>query len=69
MALRDDIILGRSIPAYAGGTRAKHHRQLADRVDPRVCGGDNRIETADHLSKGRSPRMRGGRNPVLIGNN
>src|SRR5690606_25004935 len=50
---------GRSIPAYAGETRARIPAQWIWRVDPRVCGGNQASEDFFFVYTGRSPRMRG----------
>ena len=49
----------RSIPAYAGETRAARDRSGGARVDPRVCGGNRGTRTPISSAGGRSPRMRG----------
>ncbi len=60
-----------SIPAYAGEPRLVHARWLPERVYPRVRGGAERIERANELAAGLSPRTRGshgnwqGRLPLL----
>ncbi len=50
---------GRSIPAWAGETRGKRRRQLANGVDPRVGGGDALRPPEMSDACGRSPRGRG----------
>src|SRR5690606_35756323 len=49
----------RSIPAYAGETRAGRTRPGEGAVDPRVCGGNAPVAPFTPRRPGRSPRMRG----------
>src|SRR5690606_26016934 len=49
----------RSIPAYAGETTSAGEKTGADRVDPRVCGGNRIRRQPRSRAAGRSPRMRG----------
>ena len=59
--MADDSVrlVRRSIPAYAGETRAHDLRRTFIRVDPRVCGGNALAAAAGAYLGGRSPRMRG----------
>ena len=49
----------RSIPACAGETPLTSQPLPQIRVDPRVRGGDHRLDSLHHPAKGRSPRARG----------
>ena len=62
LAPDEEIVeLAGSIPAYAGETQCALERFLAQKVDPRVCGGNHYLRTGQELPTGRSPRMRGKR--------
>ena len=52
---------GRSIPACAGETHYAERRWELREVYPRVCGGNEQFLSAEGLTPGLSPRVRGKR--------
>ena len=53
------VLDGRSIPACAGETSLRNHLLRAERVYPRVCGGNWHRLARRRIAGGLSPRVRG----------
>ena len=59
-------VLSRPIPAYAGETNSAFDNLCTDEADPRVCGGNVLRTLCPACQVGRSPRMRGKHNGLVI---